>query len=769
MKELTLRIISVRSNNPKGFGGCIFSGREIDESGNVLNAKTLYVVVASNDVIGGVEVQDGQWWAINGPIEAKQVNRNGYIYTEYQIIAVSAQIRRISGRHIVGFLAAHVSGMGWVKALRLWETYGEKLYEYLDTGNVKKLGQVVSVKVAMELVRFWEVEGDTTTLQWLQKVGIDVELGQKLIGFYKRETVGKIEEDPYRLLAFDCDWNKIDAFALTWLGIKEDDPRRLQGAIEESLYQLFDKGHTAAPMQAIEHRLKRLLGLTKRGKELINLVSHCLDHGFTNGSYALGATGLLHAVGPMYMESYVAKFCANRVSTEKLRKLLPSHIVDAILNEHELEESIQLTAEQREAIHLANRHGLAVVTGGAGTGKTTVLQALYKIYDAASVDVVQMALSGKASMRMAEATGRSARTIASWLNAQTGDNPLDRPASLTAELDLKGRVVVIDEASMLDIMTMFLLCRTVGQKGRVVMIGDPSQLMPVGPGLILHELAKTPGIPVVHLKTIKRYSGLIAQVANAVRNGRWLDLPTSADKDISFISCSSATAADGAMALYSKDPENTQILSARRHGPDGVLTINAKCQQRYTSHGTRVEYMGEEPNGTYYTGFNLGDPVICTVNRWDTGMVNGSTGRVSAILDRPHKVLDKQGDLLGIAIAEISCDDGEIRPMMIERLDDFELAYAITVHKSQGSQWPTVLVVLTRNRLLDRTLIYTAITRARTKVVIIGDLAAAKSAVEAPSKYTERTVALSDFLRQIIHSPKNSSSEQLPLLATTAS
>jgi exodeoxyribonuclease V alpha subunit len=766
MKGLTLRVTSVRSNNPKGFGGCIFSGREIDDSGNVLNAKTLYVVVASHDVINGVEVQDGQWWAISGPMEARRVNRDGYIYTEYQIIAVSAQMRRISGRHIVGFLAAHVPGMGWVKALRLWEAYGEKLYEYLDVGNVKKLGQVVSVKIAMELVKFWEVEGDTTTLQWLQNAGIDVKLGQKLIGFYKRDTVAKIEGDPYRLLAFDGDWRRIDAFALDRLGVKEDDPRRLQGAIEESLYQLFDKGHTAAPMQAIEQRLKRLLGLTRRGKELINLISDCLDHGFTNGSYAFGATGLLHAVGPMYMESYVAEFCANRVNTEKRGTLLPSHIVDVLLNEHELEQSIELTAEQRQAVHLANRHGLAVITGGAGTGKTTVLQALYKVYDAASVDVVQMALPGKASMRMAEATGRSARTIASWLKGETGDDLVDRPASMTGPLNLKERVLVIDEASMLDIMTMYLLCRAVGNEGRVVMTGDPSQLMPVGPGLILHELDKTPGIPVVHLKTVKRYGGMIAQVANAVRNGRWLDLPASADKDISFIPCSAAAAVDVAMALYDKDPKNTQILNARRRGPDGVLTINARCQQRYTSHSTKVEYLGEEPDGTYYTGFNQGDPVICTVNRWDTGMLNGSTGRVSATIDRPYKVLNKQGEVLGTAIAEITWDDGETRPMMIERLDDLELAYAITVHKSQGSQWPIVLVVLTRNRLLDRTLIYTAITRARTKVVMVGDLAAARAAVEALPKHTERTVALGDFLRQMMPSPTNSSLEQLPLLAT---
>ena len=616
----------------------------------------------------------------------------------------------------------------------------------------------------MGLVKFWEANGDTATLHWLQNAGFDVKLGQKLIGFYKKETVAKIEEDPYRLLAFEGSWDKVDALALNKFDVKEDDPRRLQGAVEEVLYQLFDKGHTAASMLSVEKRLKRLLGSTRPGKELIKLISNCLDSGFTNGAYTIGPTGLLHAVGPMFMESYVAEFFANRVAKKKTA-ILPSHVVDAILNEHELEQSVLLSTEQRQAIHLANQHGLAVITGGAGTGKTTVLQALYKVYDAASLDVIQMALSGKASMRMAEATGRAARTISSWLKAETSDNPVSRPSSLTTPLNLKKRVLVIDEASMLDIMTMYSLCRTVGQDGRVVVIGDPSQLMPVGPGLVLHELAKTQGIPVVHLKTVKRYGGLIAQVADAVRNGRWLDLPTSANAELSFIPAESAVAAGVAISLYDKDPENTQILNARRGGLDGVITINAQCQQRYTSHCPKAEYWGQNPDGVYYTGFNLNDPVICTVNRWDTGILNGSTGRVSAILDSPRKVADKQGNVLGTAIAEISWDDGETRPMMIERFDDLELAYAMTVHKSQGSQWPTVIVVLTKNRLLDRTLIYTAITRARKKVIMIGNLAAVKFAVEAPPKHMERIVALATFLHQALTTSANVASEQLPLLA----
>lgn len=765
--DVILRVTSVRSQNPKGFGGCIFSGRSIDESGNVLDAKKLYVVVASYQVINDIEVQDGQWWAVNGRVESYQVNRDGYRYTEYVIHAMSVHMRRISGRHIVRFLADHVTGMGTVKALRLWNAYGAELYEYLDASNIKKLAQIVNVNVAMKLVKFWEVEGDTATLQWLQDAGFDVRLGQKLLAFYKKEARSKIEEDPYRLLAFCGEWRKVDSFATGRLGIGEDDQRRLQGAVEEALYQLFEKGHTAASTALVEQRLKRLLSPVKQGKKLRHLINECLDYGFSNGAYTVGATGLLHAVGPMYMEAYVAEFLANRINASKKSALLPTHIVDAILNEHETKQGVRLNDEQREAVHLANVHGLALITGAAGTGKTTVLQVLYKIYDEAKVNVVQMALAGKASIRMAEATGRTAQTIASWLNKDAEDKLVDRSASLADPINLKGRVIVIDEASMVDIMTMYRLCRAVGQDGRLVMTGDPAQLMPVGPGLILHELIKTQGVPVVQLKTVKRYGGMIAQVANDVRDGKWLDLPESGNSEISFISSKPGAAADLVMSLYEEDPNNTQILNPKRLGPDGVRAINARCQQRYTGHAPKITYQGDNPEGIYYMGFNLGDPVICTFNRWDTGTLNGSTGRVSAILAKPREVLDKDGKLLGTAIAEIIWDDGQTRPMLIERLDDLELAYSITVHKSQGSQWPNVIVVLTKNLLLDRTLIYTAITRARSKVIMIGNLAATKAAAEALPKYMERTVALGNFLVSILVPADQTQSERPLLLAAT--
>lgn len=741
---LTLRITTVRSHNPNGFGGCIFTGRPIDDHGDITDAKTLYVVRADHTIINHVSVEVGQWWKVSGKSEERVRVLNGYSFREWQIEATDASMLRPSGEHIVTLLAESDAfvGIGYVKARKLWDAFGEKLYKLLDNSDAEALSKVLTAESAEQVVVAWAQYGDSRSLQWLHKHGFPVSLGRKVLQFFGKQTQEKIEEDPYRLLSFCASWKTVDTFAQSQFNVLCNDARRMQGAVEESLYRIFVAGHTVASMKMLEGHLEALLGKQTPNMQWKYLVSDAVDRGLDNGSYVIGNSGMLHPLGPMVMEMTVARALTDRLAHGPDAKLLNDARLEEVIGSYERVLPFPLTKEQRQAIKLANDHAVALVIGGAGVGKTTVLETLYQIYDATGLRIYQMALAGRAAKRMMEATKRPASTIASFLKNIKPD-------------DLNGpTVVIVDEASMVDVITMSRLCDALPSHVRLVLTGDASQLMPVGPGLILHALVKVAAMPVIELTAVKRFGGGIAKAAQDIRNGKWPALSSAPDDDISFIPCSKAEIPYVVADLHNRDPENIQILTARRNSHDGTKGLNALCQQRYTKAGRHLMVWDVDRDSEAGTGFYLNDLVICTRNRWDLGIQNGSLGRLIKIEDAPQEIKDSNGNLVGTSIASILWDDGECRPVFEELLDDLELGYAITVHKAQGSQWPTIIVPITASKLLDRTLIYTAVTRATTKVIMVGDAAAAKAAVEAPSKAQFRNVALGFILGNMLTGEK---------------
>ncbi|MBS0477221.1 MAG: DUF853 family protein [Proteobacteria bacterium] len=742
----TLRVRDIRSRNPRGFGGCIFTGVQIDDDGTVLDAREYYVVKASYRVMGGVRIQAGQWWRVVGELSANVITVNGYRVTEWQIEAQALSLMWPSGEHIITLMAESpdFQGIGRVKATRLWETFGEGLYDILDRGDAAALTSVLTDESAQQVVAAWHLHGDTKTLQWLHARGFSVTVGRKVVSYFGKDAPEKIDEDPYRLLSFCASWSHVDALARGEFGIDEQDPRRLQGAVEEALYRLFDAGHTCARISMLADRLKAILRVPGGGWTWERLAADVLTAGFSNGSYVIGTDHDIHPVGPLVMESTVARAVATRLQQVSEAQLLTSRDVDACVEAYQRKEGIELNAEQRLAIQTAAANAFAVITGGAGVGKTTVLKGLYRIFDAAGVRVFQMALAGRAAKRMQEATGRPASTIAGFLHNATAED-LEGPA-----------VVVVDEASMCDIITMYRLCELLPPHVRLVLVGDPNQLMPVGPGLVLHALAKTSGIPAVELTVVKRYGGRIAEAAHAVRSGVFPELSADASAPIVFIPCARLGAgysegaseiAQAVLQLYAQAPEKTQILSARRTGAGGVLELNTLCQARMAGGAQPLMVWSEPHQAMARTGFRLGDLLLCTRNLWEYGLQNGSLGQLVQIEDLPRLLVREDGEPIGHAIAWALWDDGERRPLFEPMLDDLELGYAITVHKAQGSQWPRVIVAVTGHRLLDRTLIYTAITRAQEQVILVGDSEALRRAIEALPRSQERHVALGSLLR----------------------
>lgn len=740
MTTVTIRVLSVRSQNPRGFGGAIFSGREIDELGNVRQSGSYLVVRAKHNLVGATKVEPGQWWSVAGSISERHVVVDGYVLSERQLDADSAGMLRPSGEHIVTLMAEGEAfrGIGLVKARKLWDCFGEKLFELLDGGDVGALSTVLTTECARQAVDAWAEHGDSRTLQWLQQQGFDVGLGRKVMKFFGRETESKVQEDPYRLLSFCARWKQVDSFAREHFGVAPDDPRRLNAAIEEACYRLFAAGHTTALSSTLMDRLSSILGPQTATFKWRSLVHQAMAAGLTNGSYVLGHHGV-QPLGPLAMEMTVAQAVVDRLALDEESSLCSEQEVATILEEYECGEGVTLNAEQRRAVLLAMNHRFFLITGGAGVGKTTVLKAIYQAFDHAGVAVLQMALAGRAAKRMLEGTGRPAATIARFLRGASD------------EASAEPTVVVIDEVSMVDIISMSLLCQGLPPQTRIILVGDPAQLMPVGPGLVLHALVKLPEIPCVELKVVNRFGGEIALAAAAIRDGRWVDLPDSEQLPIAFLPCSADELPAEVLRLYRQDPENTQILSPRRRGQEGVDGINELCQSALTSDKVPVVLWNAAHECIERVGINLGDPVLCTRNLWDHGIQNGSLGRVvevaAAVVTSPP---DSEEDEAPPVLAWVDWDDGERRPVYESMLDDLSLGYAITVHKAQGSQWPRVIVALTESRMLDRTLIYTAVTRAQRQVILVGDPQAAERAVRAAPRADAREVSLDLHLGRLL-------------------
>lgn len=743
--EHILRVISVRSENPRGFGGCIFSAKAIDLDGHVLDAASYVVVRATRRTLGEARIEPGQWWRVIGLPTQRILDISGYQLAEIQVEASEAELLRPSGEHIVSFMATSSAfeGIGNVKARRLWETFGDLLYEHLDSGNVAELARVLSPSSAAIVASAWAKHGDTRTLQWLQAHGFNPTVGRKAIQFFGMQTAEKIEEDPYRLLSFCAGWTETDSLARSCFGILERDPRRLNAAIEEVCYRSFAAGHTWIPFSKLIDLLQSVLGSHTKGFSWRSLIKDSLTQGLSNGSFLVGSHGV-HPLGALVMERQVAQSLANLLMADKPKLLSDEKIKELIFKYQEVER-LELNMAQCQAIHLAAARPLVLIVGSAGVGKTTVLKALYEIYDHVGLSVIQLALAGRAAKRMQEATGRPALTIANFLRRREHEK-LCNPG-----------VIVVDEASMVDIVAMNRLCELLGSASRIVLVGDPAQLMPVGPGLVLQALAEVPQVPVAELTIVKRYGGSIATAAASIREGKWPEFSADPQCDIAFIPCGGdppaageGSISDTVLRLYKFDPTNTQILCARRNGPDGTIGLNKTCQSALTAHMEPVKAW-DVHHGTYArVGLNLGDPVLCTRNIWDRGLQNGSMGVVVQLSDKPDVLSVSDGKGAGLALAWVDWDDGVRRPIDEDVLDDLELGYAVTVHKAQGSQWPRVIVPLTGHRLLDRTLIYTAVTRAQQQVLLVGDASAAKKAVEGLPRSRQRNVSLGAILAMML-------------------
>ncbi len=496
--------VTISTVYPGAIGGAIFSGR--DAAGTYLR------FVADCDRIFRAPIV-GEVWSLEG--ESRRHSTFGD-----QVHVQKASLVQPTGRLLIDFLLKHPAfdglGIGKAKAARLWAEFGPDLHTLLNKGDVEKLSYVVSEETAQKLAEAWRgVAEEASVISFLDHHGFDIRLANKLRTIWPEQTITKLRENPYRMLAF-ADWEKVDRMSRS-LGVAQDDPRRQVAAVEAYLYRRLDAKHTLTAHAMLLDGVCGVMGT------LNNSVARAAVDRAAREHAIIAAQDGYQPLGAAVMETTIAnrlrELLAGVSGPERnLFSINLSSIAAEAMASFEESSGLQLNAGQRKAVEIALCHPFSVLTGGAGTGKTTVLQVIHRIAEQVSVPVLQMALSGRAAQRMREATERPASTIAAFLRAaeQGGVDPESEP------------LVIIDESSMLDLPQMYRIVRVLPVRARLLLVGDPYQLPPIGFGLIFQVLATSPNIPRVELVEIHRQarSSGIPQIAREIRHGIVPPLPT---------------------------------------------------------------------------------------------------------------------------------------------------------------------------------------------------------------------------------------------------
>ncbi len=611
-----------------------------------------------------------------------------------------------SGVGLVRFLAdsPEFAGVGRATAGKLWDRFGSELYAILGAGDAGRLAELIPRTQAEIVCDAWRHQlALADCVAFFDEQGIDAGIARKAIAFWGGEAVAKLRDNPYRLLTVSP-WTQVDAMARR-LRLSADDPRRLVGGVEAALYERLDRKHTATPEEILVRRVAVLLrcDAVTAGRAIVEAVA--------DGAAIPSAAGLQPA-GAAHMERYVEARILWMLRRDALPDDKTASSVTAelavFLNRRGAAGAHPPTGEQRAAVAMALLRRCSLLIGGAGVGKTSCLRVVVDAARHFGLRIWQLALAGRAAQRMSEATGAPAQTIASWL-AAAADGRAETGATT---------LVIVDEASMLDLPTAYRLLFHMHPAARLLLVGDVAQLPPIGFGLVLHRLAAGTAVPRTELTRILRATEAtgIPTVSRAIRDGDVPDLPAYVPgiDGCSFLEACPQDVVAAIGRVRGESPgDEVQVVGSVYAGAAGIDAVNAAL---HAANARGKPVLGR---------FSPGDPVIWTANDRARGLWNGSMGMVT----------DIRAGMLCLVLdgrqVEIGADD----------LDRMDLAYAVSTHKAQGSQFGTVILPVVGSRFFDRTLLYTALTRGVWRVVLVGCRKTFHEAVLRPPWSLARNVA----------------------------
>lgn len=635
--------------------------------------------------------------------------------TTYKTVAPT----EISG--IEKFLASGaINGIGPAMAKKIVAEFGEKTLEIIAKSpnellKVPGIGKKTAEKISASYLEQSEL---TEIMVWLENHGIFNTYAGKIFAKYGSFAIDIMEKDIYRLFQDIEGIGFLTADKLAFnLGIQREDKRRIISGIDYALMQLCNNGHCCIPEMALVDKTAKILQVNNQ--VIFTILKERIDNGSLNTEIVGGET----LIYPPYLYYAEKKVATRLLQLQQATEPLSEDNLSLFIKVWEKDNQIQLAQKQKEAIKACLHHGVLVLTGGPGTGKTTVIKGILSILKAQGLKIRLAAPTGRAAKRLSETTGQKALTIHRLLEANNlaQDDNLQLGFSKDIDDQLDADVIILDEVSMVDIVLMHHFLNAVPDGCRIILVGDTDQLPAVGPGSVLKDIIRSQKIPAIRLDEIFRQAqtSMIIQNAHIINAGRLPDLRRQYSDFVFYELNDDTSITQKILDLCTKDLphegfdvlKDVQVLSPMHRFLCGVENLNLMLQEQLNPKKNQDELKYSSQT------FRVGDKVMHIRNNYQKNVFNGDIGFIQDINN--EKLTVDYFDHI------VTYEKNE--------LNELTLAYASSVHKSQGSEYKVVIIPLSTSHyiMLQRNLLYTAITRAKQKVIIIGSKKALMTAIQS--------------------------------------
>ena len=629
----------------------------------------------------------------------------------------------------------NVKGIGPATAKKIIDKFGEETihvfkFEPQKLAQIKGISKDKAIEMSESFIENWEV---WQIVGFLEKFGLGPESAKKVYNLLGINAIEEIEANPYILIDISrgVDFKQIDDMAIK-IGIKRENSKRIQSGIKYALIKITYNGHCCTLKENLKEYVKQLLGVSDEiiEQEIINLkVNNDIVIENREGEEWV------------YLFTYYKteeKIAERIIKLNNEKNIKKVSNIEKELKQIEEKTDILLSEKQKEAIKAINDNNVVIITGGPGTGKTTIIKSIIEIYKQKKYKIVLCAPTGRAAKRMTETTGEEASTLHRLLEiGKVDEESLIKKDTEYQGAPIDGDIIIVDETSMVDMFVMSYLLDCIYLGTKLILVGDSDQLPSVGPGSVLKDLINSKKLVTVHLDKVFRQAAKSKIIVNAhrVNNGKNFinkddeELEKDSKQDFFFIKennqekileqvlslCNGRLKKFGDYDFF----ESIQVLTPTKKGLLGTKELNKALQNELNPHRE-----GEAEKSSMGAIFRIGDRVMQIKNNYDmywekrdgdiletgNGVFNGETGTITNINDKEKNI-------------RVKFDDEKICWYEYNDLEQIEHSYCITIHKAQGSEFDVVIMIIpqTAPMLLTRNLLYTGLTRAKKMLIVIGN------------------------------------------------